>query len=302
MTVLITGGTGLVGKELTRKLKEKGYDVSFLSRSKKPVPGVSVYVWDPETGKIELEAITTADYIVHLAGENIMKKRWTQKQKKLIIDSRVKSAELLFEEVKKSGKSIKAFISASAIGYYGALTSEKIFEEENTPGNDFVAEVCWKWELAADKFKDAGIRTVKVRTSPVMAKEGGMLDQLLTPVKMGIGSAMGDGAQYFPWIHIEDLCGIYVKTIEDDQMSGAYNAAAPGHVTNKQFMKTLASTLKKPFWFPNIPAFVLKLVFGEMGKVALKGSRISSQKIQNAGYKFKFPELIGALKNILEGK
>jgi len=296
--ILISGGTGLIGSHLTKKLKEKGYDVAILSRDRKKLP-LQTYFWNPGSNEIEREAIVTSDYIIHLAGENIFNKKWTEKRKKEIIDSRVKTTELLYNKVTHERKNLKAFISASAIGYYGAVTSEKIFSENDPPGKDFLGQVCYEWEKAADKFIQSGIRVVKIRTSPVLAKNGGALAKMKTQAKFWLGSALGNGNQYQPWIHIDDLCNIYIKAIEDEKMNGAYNAAAPDQKTNKEFMKTLTRVMHKPFWFPNVPKWLLKLIFGEKSAMILEGSRVSVDKIENAGYKFIFPELESALKDLV---
>ncbi len=298
-TIIITGGTGLVGRFLSKKLKDKGYSVAILGRASQKVAEITTYTWDIYKNEIEKEAIEKADYIIHLAGANISESKWTAKRKKLIIDSRVKSAQLIFEKLKENTKQVKAFISASAIGYYGTISTDKIFSETDAPANDFLGETCRQWEQSADRFEELGIRVVKIRTGVVLAKHGGALAKMITPIKLGIGSAIGNGRQYLPWIHIEDLCDIYIKAIEDTQMNGAYNAVAPDHKTNRDFTETLAHVLRKPLWFPNIPAIVMKIIFGKMSVMLLKGSRVSSEKITNAGYKFKFPNLKGALVNLL---
>lgn len=297
--ILITGGTGLVGKHLCKKLIKKGYDVAILSRSPNTGNNIKTYLWDYNNHKIDFEAIKKADYIIHLAGANIAEKRWTSKRKQLIIDSRVKTGELIFDNVKKHKKDLKAFISASGVGYYGAVTSEKIFNENDTPATDFLGETCEKWELMVDKFQEIGIRTVKIRTGVVLTKNDGALSKMILPVKLGIGSAIGTGKQYMPWIHIEDLCNIYIKAIEDIQMKGAFNAVSPDHKTNKEFTKILAKILRKPFWFPNIPSFILKLLFGNMANILLKGSRVSAKKIQANDFKFQFPKLEDALNQLM---
>ncbi len=297
-TILISGGTGLVGKQLCKKLKDKGYSVAILSRSSRKDSDILTYTWNIDKREIDKEAIETADYIIHFAGANIGDKRWTAKRKKLIIDSRVKSGQLIFEKLKGNKNQLKAFISASAIGYYGTITTDKIFSETDLPANDFLGEASQLWEQSADSFEKLGIRTVKIRTGVVLTKQGGALAKMLTPVKLGIGSAIGSGLQYLPWIHIDDLCSIYIKAIEDSNMNGAYNAVAPDHKTNRDFTEALARVLKKPFWFPNVPAFAMKLMFGKMAEMLLKGSRVSSDKIRTAGYGFLFPDLKSALNNL----
>lgn len=297
--VLITGGSGIVGRHLSHKLQERGYSVAILSRAKMQTAGVMVYTWNLNNSEIEEKAINNVDYIIHLAGANIGDKRWTKARKQLIVDSRVKTAELIFKKVKEQNKGLKAFISASAIGYYGTITSDKIFKETDLPSDDFLGNTCKEWEDIVDRFKELKIRTVKIRTGVVLTEKKGALSKIITPVKMGIASAIGSGKQYLPWIHIDDLCEIYIKTIEDKQMNGAYNAVAPDHKTNKDFTKILASVLNKPFWFPKIPSSLMKLIFGEMSVLLLKGSRVSADKILEAGYKFQFPDLKSALTNLI---
>ena len=297
-TVLITGGTGLIGRHLSKKLKEKGFNVILLSRKTKPGNSYSVYSWNPDKNEIEIEAITSVDYIIHLAGAGIGDKRWTKKRRQLILNSRINSAGLLFRKVQESERKPKAFITASAIGYYGAITSEKLFIETDAPGRDFNGEVCRLWEKSADRFEENGIRTVKLRTGIVLSKKYGALSRMAVPVRFGVGSALGSGRQYLPWIHIDDLCNIYIKAIKDSKMTGAYNAVAPEHVSNREFMQTLAKILEKPFFFPAVPSFLLKILFGKMSAIILEGSRVSPGKIISTGYSFVFPNLENALKNL----
>jgi uncharacterized protein len=298
--ILVTGGTGLIGRHLCEKLQKNGYSVSILSRSKKIKSRFSTYYWDLEQDIIDQKAIESVDYIIHLAGANIGDKIWTKNRKKIIRDSRQKPAQLILSKLNESNKSIKAFISASAIGYYGAQTSEKIFSEVNAPSSDFLGSTCKQWENAAKPFKGNGIRTVLIRTGVVLTSLEGALAKMKRPVDLGIGSALGDGNQFIPWIHIDDLCNIYIKAIEDIEIMGPYNAVAPNHYTNNEFTHTLARVLKKPYWFPNVPAFVLKIIFGEMSKILLEGSRVSSDKIIAAGFKFSFPKLEDALHDLLK--
>ncbi len=301
-TVLITGGNGLVGRRLCKQLQAKGYDVAILSRKRNNNSSFSVYTWDFRKMEIETQALDSADYIVHLVGANIGDKRWTAKRKQQIIDSRVKTGQLIFDKVKEQNKNLRAFISASAVGYYGALTSNKIFTETDPPGDDFLGDTCKKWEQSTDRYKELGIRTVSIRTGVVLSSHGGALAKFITPVNTGFGSAIGTGKQYLPWIHIDDLCGIYIKAIEDNQIVGAYNAVAPDYKTNEEFVRLLAHLLKKPFWFPNIPAFIMKLIIGKMAEMLLYGSRVSPVKIQSAGYNFLFPDLESALTDLFREK
>jgi uncharacterized protein (TIGR01777 family) len=298
-TVLITGGSGLIGRNLSMKFIRNGYRVSVLSTSGKAVEGCKTYLWNPVTGMIDVRAVEDADYIINLAGANIGAKKWTKNRKLEIIESRIKSGEVLFETYLQNPGRLKAFITASATGYYGAITSEKIFIEDNPPAGDFVGETCRLWEETASQFEKAGIRTVKLRTGIVLDKYDGALARLLLPMKLYAGSAMGSGKQYMPWIHLDDLCEMYFMAICAPEMNGAFNAAAPYSVTNQEFTRCLANVLHKPLWFPKIPSLVLKVVFGEMSSIILEGSRVSAEKIIKAGFSFRFPELKPALEDIL---
>lgn len=298
MKVLITGASGLVGKRLSERLLEKGYEVSALSRSGRVDSQIKTYLWDPAKHSIDPESVNSCDYIVHLAGLNIGAKRWTRKRKKEIVDSRVNSSQLILESLDEGKSQLKAFISASGIGYYGSVTEEKIFAETDPPGGDFLGQVCLKWESAGDGFSDRGIRTVKIRTAVVLSRGGVALPRIATIVKWGLGAAIGTGKQYMPWIHMDDLCDIYILAIENNTMEGAYNAVAPQDVTNKQFTKEVARSLNRPIWLPNIPSWFMRILFGEMSEILLHGSRISSEKIKKAAYIFKYPDLREALKQI----
>ena len=297
-TVLIIGGTGLIGKYLCKALTDNGYNVKVLTRTRLKDTKYQTYTWDLNRSIVENEALKDVDYIINLAGANIGEKRWTKKRRQLILNSRVKSGQLIYEKIEESKNKIKAYISASAIGYYGMITSEKIFNESNPPSDDFLGKTCQKWEQSADEFRNLGIRTVKIRTGITLTKNDGAIKKMLIPIKLGIGSAIGSGSQYMPWIHIDDLCCIYIKAIQDQKMNGAYNAVAPDHRTNRDFTRTLAMVLKKPFWFPRIPSTIMKLFFGKMSSMLLNGSRVSSDNIRKAGYKFLFPHLNNALENL----
>jgi uncharacterized protein len=300
MRVLITGGTGLVGRELCKKLANKGYDVAVLSRKKHTDAKYRTYLWDPNKNEIEKEAVETADYIIHLAGTNLSGKRWTSERKRAIVRSRVNTADLLYRKVTEVRNKLVAFISASAVNYYGTRTTEKIYSEGDPPGEDFLGETCRKWEEEAMKFDKDGIRTVIIRTGVVLSKKGGALQKMMMPVKLGVGAPIGSGRQYVPWIHIDDICNMYIRAVEDPHMNGPFNGVAPDHRTNKEFMRALARIHNKPFWAPNAPALALKIVYGEMAGVVLEGSRVSSVKIRTTGYNFLYPELEKALADLLK--
>ena len=297
-TILVTGGTGLIGKHLCILLKEKGYNVSVLSRNKSNKS--NYFYWNLETDYIETKAITESDYIIHLAGAGIADKRWTKKRKIALIDSRVKSTNLLFRKVKELNPTLKAFIGASGIGYYGATTSTKIYNENDSPGTDFLSEVCKHWENASNQFNSLNIRTVLFRTGVVFSKKGGALEKMSKPIKFGMGAAIGSGKQFTPWIHIEDICNMYIEAIENDKLKGIYNAVAPDHITNKELTFAIAKKLNKFLWLPNIPSLILKFLLGNMAIMLLNGSKISSKKIESIGFKFKYLSLNSALDNLLK--
>ncbi|WP_417785321.1 TIGR01777 family oxidoreductase [Tenacibaculum sp.] len=290
-TILITGGTGLIGKELTKKLTSKGYVVNILTRSPKKN---NEFRWNVKESFIDKDAFTNVEYIIHLAGAGIADKRWTNERKKELIDSRVKTTTLLFNKVQEYQIPLKKFISASGIGYYGAITSDKIFTENDKPENDFISKICMKWEAATRQFQQIGVPITILRTGVVLSKNGGALQKMNTPLFL---SALGNGKQYMPWIHIDDLCRLYIKAIEDNNFSGVYNAVAPEYQTNESFTKLLGKVINKPVLPMNAPSFILKTALGEMAYILLKGSRVSSKKT-NSTYNFIFPSLKTALTNI----
>lgn len=297
--VLITGGTGLIGSHLTDLLIIKGYKVAYISRSSSSERNIKVFQWNLKSEYMESGAIQWADYIIHLAGAGVSDKRWTEKRKKKIRDSRVKSAELIVKKLKEETNHVKALISASGIHYYGD-TDGAWADENSRPGNDFFGKTCVEWEKSIERAKELGLRICVLRTGIVLTKDGGALPQFAKPVKYFVGVPLGTGRQFLSWIHIDDLCNIYLKAIEDTNMKGAYNAVAPDPVTNKDFMKTLANVLNRPLFLPPVPEFILKLVLGEMANAVLMSSRVSNEKLVEAGYQFKFYQLKNALENIYQ--
>lgn len=298
--VLLTGGTGFVGKELTKLLINSGYTVSILSRSKREnTATIFYYTWDIQKQTIEKEAVLNADYIIHLAGANIAERPWTSKRKEEIINSRQQSAQLIYSILKKNDKKLDAFVSASAVGIYGAVNGEEICTESTAVGEDFLGLTCQKWEAAADQFEKLGIRTVKVRTGLVLGKDDGFLNKLTPIFKWRLGSALGSGKQYMPWIHVEDLCAIYLEALKNPYMDGAYNAAISDSTTNSGFSKTLAKVFGYKIWLPNIPGFLIKMVLGEMSKIVLTGRRVSSNKVEELGFQFKHTNLEDTLRKCL---
>jgi len=297
-SVLISGGSGLIGRYLTTSLLAAGYNVSILSRNTGKGGRARVFMWNPEKRIIDPEAFEGIDFVINLAGANIGEKRWTKIRKEEIRKSRVVSTSFLHDVVLEKGILLKAFISASAVGIYGSVTSDKIFSENDVPSTDFLGDTCMLWEEAAGLFESSGIRTVKVRTAVVLEKSDSALSKLMRPGKFGFLIQTGNGHQYMPWIHINDLCNIYLKAIEDSEIRGPCNAVAPQHVTNKDFIHVLAKVMKVPVLF-SVPDFIIRAALGEMSDVILKGSRVSCEKIINKGYRFRFNNLEDALNNVI---
>jgi uncharacterized protein (TIGR01777 family) len=298
--VLISGGTGFIGKRLTAMLIENNFSVSILSRSQKQnTADVFYYQWDVSKQTIDEESVLKADFVIHLAGENIAEKRWTKERKEAIVQSREQSIRLIHDVLKKNNKKLDAFVSASGIGIYGAINGSEICNENTAPVNDFLGTTCQKWEAAADTVASFAIRVVKIRTGLVLGKEDGFLKKLTPIFKFRLGSALGSGKQYMPWIHIDDLCGIYLEAINNSTMNGAYNAAIFDNTTNTTFSKTLSKIYGYSLWLPNVPAFLIQLAMGEMAQIILTGRRVSSVKIEEIGFKFQFTNLKKALRDCL---
>jgi uncharacterized protein (TIGR01777 family) len=297
--VLITGASGLLGKMIADKLHNQGFQVLTLSRIKKE--DKNAFTWNVEKGEIDEEAVKNADYVIHLAGEGIADKKWTETRKKQIIESRTKSTHLLLRAIKNTKANIQAFISASAVGYYGAVNSEKIFTENDLPANDFLGQSCKAWEDSVDEISKLGIRTVKFRIGVVLSNKGGALPKMAAPFKFYMGAALGNGKQYIPWVHINDVAKAFVFAIKNEKLNGTYNLVAPnGGISNKEFSKILAKVLSKPMFLPPVPSFALKFVLGEMADVVLKGSRVSSKKLVDSGFNFEYNDLEMALQSLIK--
>lgn len=296
--VLITGGSGLVGQRLSQMLLERGYGVSWLSRQAAQKGKVKTYRWDVQRQYIDPEALQNVQYIVHLAGAGVADGRWTEERKKLILESRTQSTRLLANALQKQAHSVRAFVGASAIGLYGAHTGNVLVGEGFPPANDFLAQVVRQWEAETDRIADR-LRTVKIRIGVVLSAQGGALPQMALPVRLFAGAPLGSGKQWVSWIHIDDLCRMFIKAIEDEQMHGAYNGVAPQPLTNQQLTRAIGQVLHRPVWPLHVPAFALNLALGEMATVVLGGSRVSSKKIEEAGFAFQFPDAMSALNNLI---
>ncbi len=301
--ICITGGTGMVGSALMKMFSGKDYELTVLSRSKKAHDQAKVFTWDIHKQQLEDEALVSADYVVHLTGANIGSARWTDQRKKEIRDSRVESTRLLRDRLSKLDKKPETFLAASAVGIYGHHTGGILVDEDRVkPGDDFIATVAREWEEEVLKIAELGIRVVILRAGLVLSMEDGALPKLVTPIKFGVGAPVGSGDQYISWIHIDDLCRLYLFAVENEKMSGIYNAVSPHPETNADFMREIAKILDKPFFMPNIPSFVLRILFGEMASTILGGNRVSSKKIEGMGFEFKYPTLGIALEDLLKNK
>jgi uncharacterized protein (TIGR01777 family) len=296
--VLITGASGLVGSRLTELLLSKKMEVVHVGRTKRN-GSVPSFAWDVDKQQMDAKALAGVNTIVHLAGAGVADKRWTPTRKKEILDSRVQSTRLLFQTLKEEKHSVKNIVSASAIGYYGFGLSDQLFTEERPPATDFLASVTTEWEKEVDAIRELEIRVVKIRIGIVLSNKGGALKEMARPIQFGVGAPLGTGQQVMSWIHIDDLCEMFCKAIQDRSLAGAYNGVAPNPVTNAELTKAIASILKKPLWLPNVPPFVLRLLVGEMADIVVNGSKVSAEKILATRFKFQYWQIDDALRNLL---
>lgn len=298
MKVLITGASGFIGGRLVNILEQKGHDVFKLSRSQAENPGE--IQWDPYEGfsSSEFEKLHQIEAVIHLAGENVAG-NWSENKKRRIRDSRVKGTKTLVDAFSKTENPPSIFISASAIGFYGNRGDE-LLTEESDRGEGFFPEVCSEWEREGSRAAEFGARVVHPRIGVVLAKDGGALEKMLTPFKFGVGGTIGSGDQYMSWIAIDDLVNVFLFALENESVSGAVNATAPNPATNEEFTNTLGKVLSRPTIIP-IPAFGVKLLFGEMGEtLLLEGNRVIPSKLEKLGFSFKFPKLDDALKHVVQ--
>jgi uncharacterized protein (TIGR01777 family) len=298
--VLITGGSGSIGKYLVPRLLFKGHQVSIIGRSKTDIPGVESFIWDLNKEELDERALIDITHIIHLAGAGIADKSWSPARKKEILESRVKPLQMLAKTLQSRNQRIKAIISSSAVGYYGGLTSDEIFSEESSSATDFLGTTCRMWEDAVQVFKPVADREVRVRTSVVLMKEAGALPKLVTPTKLGLGAAIGSGNQWMPWIHVQDLVELFVQAVENTNLNGPYNVAAPEHANQNTMIKKIGKALNRPTFLPPVPKFLIKTVMGEMSTVVTDGSRVSNQKLIDSGFEFEFPKLQRALNDLLK--
>lgn len=306
-TVVITGGTGLVGTALAKTLLAKGYTVIILTRKIDPAlqqEGVSYALWDVEKNYIDPKALAEANAIIHLAGANVAEKRWTKKRKQEIIDSRVKTGECIVHALQNNPHKVRVVAGASGIGYYGpdpVVPNPRPFDEEDKPFTDYLATTCVQWEKALEPVKSMSIKLVTLRTGIVLAKEGGALDKFKQPLRFGVATVLGSGKQIVSWIHIDDLVRLYIRALENETMEGVYNAVAPAPVSNKTLMLTLARRIKgKYFTAFHVPVFILKLVLGEMSIEVLKSATVSCIKLHAENFSFIYPGIEAAIDDCVK--
>ena len=308
--VLISGGSGLVGTNLTRHLTDKGYDIIILSRERNKASEndqITYSYWDIAKEIIDAEAIKKADHIIHLAGAGVMDKKWTDDYKKTIVESRTKSAALIIKALKENEHHVKTFISASAIGWYGEdpkpLIRKEGFVETDLAARDFLGETCLLWEASTEPVTALGIRLVKLRTGIVLSEEGGAFKEFKMPLRFGVASILGNGKQIISWIHIDDLSRMYCECIENEYLNGSYNAVAPAPVSQKKLTLALADKLRNKFYTPfNVPVFLVKLRFGKRSIEILKSATVSDKKIKSAGFTFLYPTVEAAIDELINKK
>jgi uncharacterized protein (TIGR01777 family) len=304
-TVLITGGTGMVGKHLTQLLVVKGYEVIIVSRSpstNRPHAKVSYVLWDIDKQEIDADAIAKADFIIHLAGAGVAEKKWTDERKLEIVESRTKSSATIVKALQQLTNKVQAVVSASAIGWYGADTATSLqhgFVETDAADTAFLGETCKLWEESIEPVAALGKRLVKLRIGIVLSNEGGALVEFKKPLKAGIAGILGNGKQMISWIHVEDLCRMFVYAIEQPMLQGVYNAVTNKPVTNKHLTIALAKIERGSFYIPvHVPTFVLKLMLGELSIEVLKSANVNNKKIHNFGFKYTYPVIEAALVSL----
>lgn len=302
MKVLIAGATGLIGRELVSACQEQGIAVNFLtmrSGQLEAIKGAKGFLWDPRNDQIDPQSIAGVSAIVNLAGATVSK-RWASSYKEQILASREVPARLLYKLLDSTEHEIEHYISASGISWYPDSLNERYTEAFSPAADSFLGQVTRTWEEHALRFNDLGVKVSLVRTGLVLDTTEGALPQLVRPVKMGVGAALGSGDQWQSWIHLRDIAGIYVHLLQQG-LEGIYNGVAPSPVSNRQITKAIARILNRPLWLPAIPAWFLKLILGEMSELVLEGQWVSSEKIETAGYNFQFKELQPALEDLLKG-
>jgi uncharacterized protein len=295
--ILIAGGTGLIGKHLSQMLKNRGYEVAHLSRRANPNAEFPAYAWQPETGVFDKKAFDEADAVINLAGAGIADKLWSKKRKQDIIDSRASGNHLIAKYLRSEKHKIQAYVSASAIGFYDNRGDE-MMTETAVAGSGFLAESTVAWEQAIGEVAATSVRTVTLRIGVVLTPEGGALQKMLIPFMFRMGVYFGNGRQWVSWIHRDDLCHIFIWALENPTISGTFNAVAPTPISNFDLTKAISTAKGGGYLMLPTPSFVLRLGMGEMADVVLGSTRVSSQKIENQGFVFRFPDALSALKDL----
>lgn len=299
--IVITGGAGLIGSILFRMFNERGDKVYLFSRNpedaKRRVPGAAGYLkWRGNNADYSAE-LEGMDAVIHLAGANVAGQKWNEPYKKEIYDSRIGSTRALVEAMKKLKNKPEVFVCSSAVGYYGDAGEQELAEDAK-PADNFLADVCVQWEKEAQKAEEAGLRAVQIRTGVVLSPRDGALKKLLLPFALFVGGPLGNGRQWFPWIHADDIASMFVYAIDTSSMRGVYNGAAPQPLRMKEFAGALGKVMSRPAVFP-VPEFILKLILGEGARVTLASQKVIPQRITEAGFKFRYPEIEEALRNLL---
>lgn len=296
MKILVTGPSGLIGSRLIPLLTGEGHNITRLTRSRSGTSLNTAY-WNPDEGKIDVDKLEGHDAVVHLAGESIAG-RWTREKKVKIADSRIKGTSLLSEALARLRSKPRVIVSASGVGYYGSRGDE-VLTEQSTPGEGFLAELSMKWENALRPAIKTGIRVVNMRLGIVLSREGGALEKMLLPFKLGIGGRIGSGRQYWSWIAIDDVLSAIYHSLVSDNLRGPVNFVAPNPVTNNEFTRILGDVLGRPALLP-LPAFALRGLLGEMAdETMLTSTRAEPVKLLSSGYKFRYPDLKNALEHVL---
>ncbi len=301
MTILVTGATGLIGQELVGLLLQNGHTVHYLSTSRTKLVSNSSYkgyYWNPKTAEIDVAAFTDVDVIVHLAGANVAQ-RWTTDYKEEIIQSRVLSTQLLFKTLQQITHKVTQIVAASAIGIYPNSLSSIYHETDLDIDDSFLGNVVKRWENEVSQFEKLEMVVTKIRIGIVLAKDGGALKEMAKPIRMGLGAAFGSGQHYQSWIHIHDLAAIFYFVIQN-KLAGVYNGVSPYPVTNEDLTKAIARTIEKPLFLPNIPQFVMKLLLGEMHEILFSSQHVSSRKLLDENFQFKYASLDKALAELLK--
>lgn len=296
-TILLAGGTGFVGKALVSFLSDQGYRLHVLTR--RPIASVEenirFFKWNIEEEYIDADAFEGVNAVINLTGANISEKRWTKKRRQEILESRVHSINLLYQYVRQYKVPLETFISTSAVGYYGTVTSDQIYTETDESGDDFLGDICSKWETAAQQFDDLGVRTVILRLGVVIGKKGGMYQRLAPLAKKGLSVSLGSGKQYLPWIDLRDLARLFEFMLIRDDVRGTFNAVSSEYITLNDFSQALLRSFGKKSFLANVPAFVIRLVLGDMSVMLLEGSRVSNGKLKRIGFIPRFDNIEDSL-------